>query len=106
MTRADRQIAQAFKRRLVGEGVPVREVRVYGSRARGTHHRDSDLDVFLVLDRVDRAIERLIEEAAWAVGFAADRVITTVEVTEDQMLNGPLRASPFLRAVLAEGVVV
>jgi uncharacterized protein len=106
MTPTDRTIAEQLKRQLLEAGVPVRVVRVYGSRARENHSPDSDLDVFLVLERSDIDIERCIEDIAWEVGFAADRIITTVEVTVEQLEDSPLRVSPFYRNVMAEGVLI
>lgn len=106
MTPTDRVIAEKLKWELLEAGVPIRVVRVYGSRARETHRTDSDLDIFLVLERSDGDIERAIEDIAWEVGFDTDRIITTVEVTEEQLRDGPLRVSPFYRAVVADGVVI
>lgn len=100
----DLKIAMRLKARLIEIGVPLVELRVFGSRARGNASPDSDMDVFLLVSSIDNRIRKLIDQAAWECGFEADRVITTVEYTPDQLTNSPLRESPFVRSVLREGV--
>lgn len=102
----DREVALRFKKRLLESGVPVVELRVYGSRARGDFSPESDLDVFLIVRELTRKIRETISELAWECGFDADKVITTVEFTPDEVLRTPLRASPFIHAVMEEGIVV
>ncbi len=102
----DSKVAQELKRRLLGEGVPILEALVFGSRARGDHVPESDLDIFLVLDHVDERIQKDISRIAWEVGFEHDRIITTVDYTREQLENSPLRASPFVRTVQDEGISI
>jgi predicted nucleotidyltransferase len=106
LTRTDRRVAESLKRRLLEAGAPLLELRVYGSRARGDHRADSDLDVWLLLADVDDTLRQRVSDLAWEVGFASKRVITTVEFTRDEIENTPLRASPFVAAVLREGIVL
>ncbi len=102
----DRLIAEELKNRLIAAGIPLEELRVYGSRARGDHGPESDLDVCLILREYPPAIEASISRTAWEVGFAHERIIMTVEFTPDQIQHSPLRVSPFLHAIEAEGVTV
>ena len=106
MTEEDKNIVRYFKSRLIRAGVPVLEVRVYGSRARGDFTAGSDLDVCLVLREINPDLERTISRVAWEVGFKKGRVITTVEYTWEQMEKSPLRVSPLIQAIRREGVTV
>ncbi|MBM4396796.1 MAG: nucleotidyltransferase domain-containing protein [Deltaproteobacteria bacterium] len=106
LTAWDSATARRFKERLAEAGVPVERLLVYGSRARGAPAPDSDMDIFLVLSSVAPEVRALVGRAAWDVGFERGVVITTVEYTSDQLEDSPLRASPFVRAVQAEGVAI
>ncbi len=103
---ADREVAMRFKARLMELGVPIIEMLVFGSRARGDSSPDSDLDVCLLLGEVNPLIRDAIDRAAWECGFEADRVITTVEYTPEEIYRSPLRHSPFVQTILREGVPV
>ena len=51
----DREVALELKRKLIEAGVPVREIAIFGSRARGDCSPDSDMDV---LEQADRAMHQ------------------------------------------------
>jgi predicted nucleotidyltransferase len=98
----DRETARQLRTRLAAEA-PVRDLLVFGSRARGDAAEDSDLDVFIELEDVTPSFRRRISDIAWEVGFARDRVISTIVATREQ-LAGALGASPLLRDIRQHGV--
>jgi len=102
MSLEDRVIASELRVRVAAE-VPVVDLVVFGSRARGDAATESDLDVFIVVDEVDPPLRRRISEIAWEIGYARDRVICTVVATRAQ-LHGALGASSLLRSIRLEGV--
>ena len=55
--------ARAFRRRIEGR-YPVRELLLFGSRARGTHHAESDADLAVVLSGDGGARARIAGEMA------------------------------------------
>jgi predicted nucleotidyltransferase len=103
LEQADRRIAREFRRRLAAV-VPVLDMRVFGSRARGDAVPDSDLDVFIEVEEFTPEVRRLISEIAWEVGFEMDRVISTVVATRDQLEHGAMGANPLVLQVEREGV--
>lgn len=105
LSASDREVAQTLKTR-VRKIAPVRSVRVYGSRARGDAGQESDLDVYIELERVTPALRQQISEIAWEVGFASDIVISTFVVTQDQLETGPIGASPIIANVMREGIPI
>jgi len=103
MTERDLKIVERFKS-LVSQRVKVNEVRVFGSRARGDATEWSDLDVLVVVDRLDHSIEKYISDCAWETGFPDDVVVMPVSISTDTLKNSPVRESVFIRNVYREGI--
>jgi predicted nucleotidyltransferase len=101
----DRKIATEFKRRLMAV-LPVLDLRVFGSRARGGFGPDSDLDVFVEVETCTPDQRQAINELAWEVGFELDRVISPLVATPDHLERGPLGASPLILQIEREGIKV
>lgn len=99
------KIVEKFKQ-LVSQRVKVFEVRVFGSRARGDASEESDLDLLIVVDKLDHAIDKYISECAWEAGFPEDIVVMPVAITQEALKHSPLRESVFIRTVYEEGVLV
>jgi predicted nucleotidyltransferase len=92
-------------RTLIANDSDVREVRLFGSLARGDSHPGSDADLFVVLRDgappfLDR-IPRLARHFA-GVGIGCD----VIAYTESERAALEARGDAFAHAVLAEGIVL
>ncbi len=105
LTEADRKITQAFQQRLKAI-VPVLDLRIFGSRARGDATDESDLDVFIEVETLTKTLRERIFELAWEVGFEMDRVISTIVVTRDELQHGATGANPLILHIEREGLHV
>jgi predicted nucleotidyltransferase len=78
-------------------------VTLYGSAARGEMDQFSDLDLFVVLPRVDWEIEKKIGALCFDAGLDLGRVVSTLCVSQNELQNTPLRSDPLVLNVQREG---
>ena len=105
MNDRDRVIAIELKNRLAGL-VKLVDFSVFGSRARGDAGEDSDMDVFIEVENLDKDIKRRVQDVAWEVGFENFMVISPLIFTRDELENSPLRSSPIVRVIKEEGAQI
>jgi len=103
MTAHDQNILETFAKRLRGT-LPDAEVFAFGSRVSGTADAESDLDVCVVVPRLDHSARDVIRDIAWHVGFESDVVITTVKYDTHAFRYGPVSESPLVQTIRAEGM--
>ncbi len=105
LTRKEKDALDDLARRLKLE-FGAERVMLYGSAARDTMDRESDIDLLIVLPFVDWEIEKRIGSMAFDVGLEIDRVISTLCFSVSDWEQGPMRASPLIHAVRREGVTL
>jgi predicted nucleotidyltransferase len=74
------------------------QVILFGSYARDEETWDSDVDLLVIIPKLDKSTLDQILEAAWEVGFAAGVVFSIIPVAIEEMKT--LAESPFLQAIL------
>jgi predicted nucleotidyltransferase len=103
MSECDRETLKEFSAK-VREQFPEAQIWAFGSRARGDAQPDSDLDICVVIDNLDRSSRKAISHIAWKVGFERDLLITTVKYSRQQFEESPRVASPLVQTILREGI--
>ena len=93
----------AFAER-VRAAAPEARISAFGSRARGTAHPESDLDLCVVLPAVTPQTREAIYGIAWEIGFAEGRVLAPIVLSDEDFESGPLSASTLVRAIRRDGV--
>lgn len=99
----DKRILSEFSQR-VRTRFPGARIWAFGSRARGGADWDSDFDICIVLDRVDKETDRWLREIAWQVGFENERLITTIVLDSEEFEMGPMSESTLVGNIIREGV--
>ena len=105
MREKDLAVARELKKEILRIADLV-DFRVFGSRARGDADEYSDLDIFIEAERVDSALEESISEIAWKIGLREGLVISPLTFSRFEIEESPLRSSPIVKAIAAEGVKV
>jgi hypothetical protein len=86
-------------------GERLKKVLLFGSWARGDAHPESDIDLLVVLDRVESVWDELrrMDEVVWRQSFTNDTVVTVLPVAAAAAAH-PER--PLLVRAVAEGQLV
>ena len=79
------------------------EVILYGSAARGQLDEESDIDLLVVLPRLDWELQKEIIDVCFEAGLQCGRVISATCYTTEEIEDSPLRSSPLLLAARREG---
>jgi predicted nucleotidyltransferase len=97
-----RKLAQELKA-LIKDRFGEADVIVFGSRARGDFQPESDLDICVIVERLDRKTRDVIFDCAWEVGFKAGMVIVPVIFNRKEW-KGVMASAPIVKTIAKEGV--
>jgi predicted nucleotidyltransferase len=85
-------------------GDRVRDLRLFGSRARGDARPESDADLLVVLDQVTRADFLAVMDLCGDVLLAHDVIIDPHLVAADRFERSRVQQRPLATAIEREGV--
>ncbi len=103
MSSSNQDILKQF-RLLLEKSVDLHSITLFGSRARGDFDPASDMDVLVIMDRLDAEVDKTVSECAWQVGLKNGVLIVPVTYSRDEWESGPERSSLLAQAVKLEGV--
>ncbi len=89
----------------ISDKYELRDIRIFGSSARGDRRKDSDIDVFVQLPQVDRRIEEDLFDIAYELELKYDCLLDLI-IFSDEALKGLYSGTPIYQNILAEGKVV
>ena len=105
MKKVDFKVAKEFASRIrkkLGEA----SIIVYGSRAREDSELFSDMDICVIVEKMDRKTREIIFTTAWETGFKEDVVIVPLIFEKNEWENSPILESPIYKNIQREGVKV
>src|SRR3990170_1194570 len=106
MLRAEEKSAVQEFARLLRErfGSTVKEIILFGSKAREGGDRESDIDILIVLSDLSWEIKKSISELAAEENLKYNVLISTVRYDLTAWENPVIKVSPFVKSVREEGI--
>ena len=104
----DEQAWSDVYRHALGERYPdtIHRMVIYGSKARGDSHPDSDLDVLLIVRNEAGALRRPLRRLGYALAVAFNTVPSILAYTQEEWERRKRSGSPFRQAVERDAVSV
>ena len=94
-------------REAIRQVVPDADVILYGSRARGDAHDDSDYDILIIVNGpVDMALEKKIRENVYPLELETCEVLTLIVYSKKEWDSPLYRAMPLHKNIDREGVLL
>jgi hypothetical protein len=84
----------------------IHQMVIYGSKARGDSHADSDLDVLLIVRNEAVALRRLLRRLGYDLAVAFNTVPSILAYTQEEWERRKQSGSPFREAVERDAVSV
>lgn len=84
----------------------VQEMLIYGSKARGQAHAESDLDVLLVVKNQARGLKRDLRRIGYLLAAKADVLPSILAYTQEEWESRKRSGSTFRQAVERDAVRV
>jgi predicted nucleotidyltransferase len=103
LTRSEQQILSELAESLRRD-LGASEVLLYGSAARGQLEAGSDIDLLVVLRKVDWEVEKQVTDCCVRAELKCERIISATCFTEAELTQSPLRASPFVLNARKDGI--
>lgn len=109
MSELDRALVEELKKRLPADVLRhVRQMIIYGSRARDESTEDSDLDLVALVDEKTPELESALDEIAYNVMWDHDfkPIISLKVFAEERFRSAAAQGFSYYRNVAREGIAV
>lgn len=87
-------------------GKRIKMIKLFGSKARGEAEEFSDIDIFVLIDRLDQQDRKIIGDISFKLDLKYDVVLSPIIYSEDEYNDPKYQVTPFLQTVEKEGISV
>lgn len=107
ITKKERDALQAFNQRLLSElGQQVRQVILFGSKARGDSAPDSDIDVLILAEEEGRQLRKTISKISSQIGLDYDVCLGALLIADERWRQMSLERFSLCRNVERDGILL
>jgi len=99
----EKKALEALRSKLL-QNYGLLDLRLYGSKAKGTDVEDSDLDIMIVLEDHSPVIESEIDDLIFEINLKYNCFITPLLFSRKELEAGPLTESPIYKKIQQEGI--
>jgi len=85
-------------------GKELRQVILFGSRARGTASEESDYDCLIIVDHLSDEVKDQMDEVCGNMLYDYDVLISAIPVTQERFENSPY--NPLFMRIRQEGLTI
>jgi len=100
------KIAQEFALKIREKLGKATDIILYGSRARGDNELFSDMDVCIIVEKLNRKTREIVFRIAWEVGFKEGIIIVPLIFEKNEWEYSPIIESPIYKNIQREGIKV
>lgn len=100
------RIATKYVDGLRRKAIPLSKVILFGSQARGTATGESDIDLLVVVDKMDKAIREAIIDEAYELCLQENVDIIALPCDAEEFASPLFQADTFYQNVRNDGVVI
>ncbi|GAB6173681.1 nucleotidyltransferase domain-containing protein [Paradesulfitobacterium aromaticivorans] len=101
--KAIEEFSRTIKRKLASN---IKDVRLFGSVARGNGTPESDIDILVLVEKEDKLTDDTIMDSAVDVNLNYDVVISPIIMTVSHYTNQLFKETAFYYALEQEGVSI
>lgn len=99
----EKKALNTLKTRLLKD-YKILDIKLYGSKAKGTDDHESDLDVMIVLEDYSWPVESEIDDLIFDINLEFDCFISALLFNRKELETGPLAESPVYKKIQQEGL--
>lgn len=107
LTREERMWLEAYQKALEAHFANlIKDIIIFGSKARGSSNEDSDLDVLVVIHKGNWKTKKSIAEPGYMLAIGTEVLPSLIVLTAEEWMYHQHYEAPFWQTVTRDGIPV